>query len=854
MHPIKIKTLVKLCLVALVFVSFFVSCQKADKRNSQMLDAGWQLMSDTLTKPITVTVPGDVHMYLFNNGLIPDPFVGEVDKELQWISDKTWVYKLNFSPSQEIFDKQNIELVFDGIDTYASIYLNDTLLFFADNMFRTWNVDVKDILRKTNNELCVVFYPVDSILNQKIENFGIQLPENRAHTRKAAFQFGWDWSPVYKTIGLWKPVCLNAWSEAKINSVHIYTSQITDNKADMMLDVEIESATSCSMNLEVLNNNKEVIETNLKLNTGNNTFSFPFTINNPKLWYPHELGEQNLYQFEVNLADANKVCDSKTVTTGIREIKLIREKDSIGESFYFQVNGKPLYAKGVNYIPEDNFLSRMNRDRTRKLLRSVTEVNMNMLRVWGGGTYPDNYFFEICDSLGILVWEDFMFANTLYPDYQEFYDNVKIEAVQQIKRIRNHPSLALWCGNNEIDEGYHNWGWQKQFSWTEEQDLRLKKAYDTLFKSILPSLVDTYDKSIDYWPSSPSIGWGRPQSLLSGDAHYWGVWWGEEPFEMYNKKVGRFNSEYGFQAYPDYNTMRKFGDESELKIGSSLIEAHQKHARGTRLIEDFMEKYFCVPTDLEEYVFVSQLSQMYGICIAVDAHRREKPRNMGSLYWQLNDSWPVVSWSSIDYFGRWKALHYNLKRYFSPVLIGMDTIKGSKHAFWIVNELPQTINADLLIDLRSFDGSVLHSISYPVSVESGKVCVLKDLLTDDIIKPLDKNFVFVHLQLCQGDELLSERFKYFVHPKYFMLENPNINITKSVADETVELFVETDVFTKNIQLMCNDVDGHFDKNYFDMVGEKPRKVIFYLSGNVKPEELVFSFRTYNEVSRKANNK
>lgn len=843
-------SIAKLCFVAMAFVSILGSCQKPSKHNSQLLTSGWQLLSDTLQKPIAVKVPGNVHVDLFENGIIPDPFVGEVENDLQWIPDKTWVYETTFDPSQEIFNQDKIEIVFDGIDTYADIYLNDSLLFFADNMFRTWTADVKKILKKTDNQLRVVFYSVDSILNQKIEEFGLQLPENRAHTRKAAFQFGWDWSPKYKAVGLWKPVYLNAWTEAKINSTYIYSIQIVDKKADMTVEVEIESVSNQTMKLIVLNNQKEIVEEIIDLKVGNNTFSFPFEIPEPKLWYPRELGEQNLYQFEINLIESNKICDSKIITTGIRETKLIREKDSIGESFYFMVNGKPLYAKGVNYIPEDNFLNRMNRDRTRKLLQSAAEVNMNMLRIWGGGIYPDDYFFEICDSLGILVWEDFMFANTLYPDYQEFYENVKVEAIQQIKRIRNHPSLALWCGNNEIDEGYHNWGWQKQFSWTEEQDLRLKKAYDTLFKSILPSLVSIYDKSIDYWASSPSIGWGRPQSLLSGDVHYWGVWWGEEPFEMYKKKVGRFNSEYGYQSYPDYNTMLHFGNKNELKIGSSLIEAHQKHARGTRQIEDFMRRYFCVPTEIEDYVFVSQLTQMYGMCIAIDAHRSARDRNMGTLYWQLNDSWPVVSWSSIDYFGRWKALHYGLKKYYTPVLIGMDTINSGKNAVWVVNDLPETVNAELQIDICGFDGSVLHSVNYPVSVESGDVFVLKDISIDDVIKTVDKNSVYAHLLLLKGETLLSERFKYFVYPKYFNLQIPDINIATAVVGKTIEIAVKADVFTKNMQLMSNDIDGHFSHNFFDLVAEKEKKVVFYPSGNINLDKLTFSYRTYNEFSRK----
>ncbi|MDR0969419.1 MAG: hypothetical protein LBM67_02625 [Lentimicrobiaceae bacterium] len=459
----------------LILLAFLTSCSTNKKPVFQQLDANWKLKSDTLFQEITTTVPCSIHTDLFENNFIPDPFSGTVEESLLWIAERKWNYELVFSPSSEILKQNTIELIFEGIDTYANIYLNDSLLFFADNMFRTWKIDVSNALKQNENRLRIEFFPIDSIQNERVEALGMKLPEPYAFTRKAAFQFGWDWSPKYKTMGLWKPVYLSAWSKARLDSPFIYPEQISETKAAMIFEVDVETETACTATLQLVSETKKLLHHNLTLQKGINHIKLPFEIENPILWCPKELGEPHLYQFDVVLCDESKhIYDTKNITTGIREIQLVCERDSIGESFFFKVNGLPLYAKGANYVPEDNFPNRMNANRTRKLLSDVISVNMNMLRVWGGGIYPDDYFFEICDSLGLLVWQDFMFANTMYPDNIEFFENVKIEAAQQIKRLRNHPSLALWCGNNEIDEGYHNWGWQLLCNWDSLQNKRAK--------------------------------------------------------------------------------------------------------------------------------------------------------------------------------------------------------------------------------------------------------------------------------------------------------------------------------------------------------------------------------------------
>ena len=489
---------------------------------------------------------------------------------------------------------------------------------------------------------------------------------------------------------------------------------------------------------------------------------------NPQLWWPNEMGEQLLYDFEVVLKKDNRVLDSKKFKSGIRTFEMVDEPDSIGRAFYFKVNGVPMYAKGANYVPEEMIETWINADNTLKLLQMAKDAHFNMLRVWGGGIYPSDDFFNICDSLGILVWQDFMYAGTMYPYDEAFLENARIEAEEQVRRLASHPSLALWCGGNEISEGYYNWGWQKSLNWSEEDDQAIKAGYDQLFETILPEAVTLYDGTRPYWPSSPSKGWGRPESLTEGDVHYWGVWWGEQPYEVYREKVGRFNSEYGYQSYPDYQTLLKIAQGEELSKDAEVIAAHQKHARGTRQIDDFIKRYYpnVQPKDFEEYVHLSQLSQAYGMEIAIEAHRTAKPYNMGTLYWQLNDAWPVTSWSSIDYYGNPKVFHERLKTLYAPVLLSLDR---KDYGVFVTSDLLRNIDGTLTIKVCNLEDLKLDELEdHPLFEQKVKVemkanenrkFVVEGL--SEYLRNLDLQKVYVKLQLTEGDTLTAERKCYF---------------------------------------------------------------------------------------------
>ena len=732
----------------------FSSCSKHQPVLVQSLNEGWNLSGDTLNINLPVNVPSVVQQNLYDAGLIPHPYEGVVEEKLLWISDHPWIYALNFDVDAKVLNKEVIELVFEGIDTYAEVRLNGEKLFDANNQFRTWKKDVKSLLKPQDNHLEVVFPRYDSLQLALYEQHQPRLPEKYAVSRKAPYQHGWDWAPKYKNVGIWKPVELVGWSEARMENAYIVTNEASEIQAKLSLHLDVECTSEANLEAELLLNGKMMHCFVFPVQQGNQHKVFSFSIEEPRLWWPNEMGEHSLYDYEIQLKINGKLLDAKKIQTGIKTVQLVQEPDEVGSSFYFKVNGVPMYAKGANYVPEEMIETWINPDNTLKLLHMAQEAHFNMLRVWGGGLYPSDDFFNICDSLGILVWEDFMYAGTMYPYDQAFLENAKIEALEQVKRLASHPSLALWCGGNEISEGYHNWGWQQSLEWSEDDDRAIKAGYDRLFEEILPLVVETYDGTRPYWPSSPSKGWGRPESLTQGDVHYWGVWWGEQPYEMYREKVGRFNSEYGYQSYPDYATLQQIAQGEVLDKDAAVIAAHQKHPRGTRQIDDFIQKYFSYPNDFEEYVYVSQLSQAYGMEVAIESHRTAKPYNMGTLYWQLNDAWPVVSWSSIDYYGRPKVFHERLKTLFAPVLLSLD---HKDQQVWVTSDLLRNIDGMLTVRVNNLEGNLLFEQTVKVEqsanenkkyyVEGLRECLLK----------ADPQQIQIKLELTEAETLLAER-------------------------------------------------------------------------------------------------
>lgn len=768
-------------------------------------------------------VPGTVHTDLLANKLIPDPFIGANEKQLQWIENEDWQYQTTFTISKAELKHQNAILHFDGLDTFAEVYLNGTKILSADNMFRTWKVDVKRVLKVGQNKLQITFASAVKKGKEEAKKLPYTLPgDEKVFTRKAQYHFGWDWGPRFVTAGIYKKVVLRFWDNAILSQVKTNQDLTDKTLAKVVFSVDINTNKVGQYQLKINDKTEEI-----QLQKGQNTLSFSYEIKNPKLWWPNGLGEAHLYPFDIHLIKDMQVIDSQKVTIGLRTIELVQEKDAIGKSFYFKVNGQPVYMKGANVIPPDSFLPRVTDSVYQSIVKNAVNANMNMLRVWGGGVYTDDVFYEACDKNGILVWQDFMFACAMYPGDEAFLENVKQEVVDNVTRLQNHPSIALWCGNNENDEGWHNWGWQKQYKYSEADSTKIWNDYQKLFHDLIPKTLDSLLPKNEnrYWPSSPSIGWGRKESLLSGDAHYWGVWWGLEPFEMYEMKVGRFMSEYGFQGLPEKKTFLAFTKSDELNFDSEAVKNHQKHPTGYQTINEYMARDYQVPTNFEDFIYVSQFLQAEGMKTAIEAHRRAKPNCMGTLFWQLNDCWPVTSWSSVDYYGRWKAFQYEAKRSFNPILVDI-TANEVNYEVRVINDEPIPHHITLVEEVMDFNGNPIDGYEVEFDIEANSNEVLSATPKENYrAKNLRQMVISVTCTTATGKT--SKGLYYFVKPKDLQLTKPNIQISK-IDDFTYE--ITSDVLAKNVYLSSEE-DTFFSDNYFDILPRQ--KVTIKLTKPVK---------------------
>jgi beta-mannosidase len=802
----------------LIFICYSVSAQTFYRNLSS---ENWTFNKQIETKKHKATIPGTVHTDLFQNQLIPNPFFGANEKKLQWIENENWEYETYFTLSESELENQNIDLEFEGLDTYAMVYLNGKAVLEADNMFRKWTIAAKTHLKIGANHLKVVFHSAVQKGKEEAKKLSYTLPEKeRVFVRKAQYQFGWDWGPRFVTAGIWKKVQLKFWNSAKIENIKYSQIELNDKKAVLEFTTEIYVSKVKTIQLKI-NEKTEVF--NLK--KGKNKIKMQYEIANPKLWWCNGLGDANLYPFTVEINQKKQFLDSKKLNIGLRTIELIQEKDQAGKSFYFKLNGKSVFMKGANVVPPDSFLPRVSDTTYFSLVENAKKANMNMLRVWGGGVYFDDAFYEACDANGILVWQDFMFACSMYPGDEKFVENVKQEVIDNVNRLQNHPSIAIWCGNNENDEGWHNWGWQKQFNYSKADSTQIWNDYKKVFHEMIPQTLDSLlpkDKNI-YWSSSPSIGWGRKESLLQGDSHYWGVWWGKEPFEIYEKKVGRFMSEYGFQGMPNLETLQKVMNKQDLNFTSETFKNHQKHPTGYETINEYMERDYVVPKDFEDYAYVSQLLQARGMKIAIEAHRRAKPYCMGTLFWQLNDCWPVTSWSSLDYYGNWKAFHYQAKRSFENLLFSIEEEKDS-YRIYIVNDDLNQYSGELVIDLIDFNGTKLwnEKIIFIASENSSKVhfeISKKDFLAFNLKQAV------LSVSFPSLEKIYSRH--YFFKPKDLQLAKPNIQI-KVLDKLTIE--ISSDVLAKDV-FLSSENQVFFEDNYFDLLPNEKR--IIKLSKAVK---------------------
>ena len=822
-------SIISLCLTSLFF---FTSCSgHLSKKN--ILLKNWKFEYNNAWHQ--ATVPGAIHTDLLSHNLIPDPFYRDNEQSVQWVSSQEWHYKTQFTKS-EMARYKHAELVFEGLDCIAMFYLNGKPLLHTagtnrtDNMFRKWvfPLDIKDL--KKNNELTITFLPTTVYEEEMAKQWSYALPEFRAFTRKAQYQSGWDWGPKLITCGIWKPAYIELWNEHRILDCQIYQKELTDEKAVIEIEtyVEVNEPTKLTLSCFV-NGAKMIEERQVQFSAGKHIMSQTVTIQNPQKWYPNGMGEQPLYDISVKI-EGNHSTDSVKKIIGLKTIELIREKDTIGESFYFQINGEPFFAKGANWIPAHSFPTEVTSEKYYRLLKNCKESNMNMIRVWGGGIYENDIFYQYCDEMGILVWQDFMFAGAIYPDNSDFLDNIAQEAQEQVKRLRNHPCLALWCGNNEVKNAWEDWGWQKRYS--EEEKKLISKSIDTIFNQLLLKIVQENDPERDYLPTSPLWGWGHPECFTEGNAHYWGVWWGEEPFEVWADKTGRFMTEYGFQSYPELASIMSFTQMEDRIFNSPVMKNHQKHNRGFIIIGKAINQYFGMADFFTEFLYRSQLAQAYGYTTAIEAHRLAMPRCMGSLYWQLNDCWPVASWSTIDYYERKKAAWFAAKKAFKNVMITTGKVENGKLPVYLISDERNDINGTM--EVRLYNTSILYKenalpeshIQKEVTGKAKAVTLIDYIdITKLGIEPLNE-FV-LHIALKINDSIVAEKLHYFTYPKYLQLVKPDLRVRFEEKEGYFQIKVMSDAVTKGVFLSTDkDFYGDFSDNYFDLLPHQEKIITF----------------------------
>jgi beta-mannosidase len=795
----------------LVVLTFLVccGCQKQDQPQTLTLHDHWEFKNHTDSIWSKAIVPGNVHSDLLRNNLIKDPFIGNNALELQWISNTDWEYKTEFQLNTGMLRKKHIELNFAGLDTYATVYLNDSIILKSNNAFRTFTIDVTKLLKK-DNYLQIIFEKTSTYEAIEKAKLPYELPEgNRIFTRKAQFQYGWDWGPVLNTSGIWKPITLTAYNDFKIREAYIEQTELYKNLATFSVALEVSSDLKTPVSYEIYVN-----DTLNAIVSKSDPSEITFQIEHPKLWWPHNLGTPYLYDIKIIAKQENEILDTISVKKGIRSIVLISEKDSIGESFYFKVNGVDVFMKGANYIPQHSFQDQVTTADYEKILNNVVDANMNMLRVWGGGIYENDIFYDLCDEKGILVWQDFMFACAMYPGDTEFLENVKHEAIDNVKRLRNHASIALWCGNNENNEAWHNWGWQAGRS--ENEKTEIWNNYLQVFDTLLPNIIKNYTTT-DYWESSPKHGRLNPLYKTEGDAHDWWLWHSGYPFEYLEENVPRFMSEFGFQGFPSYEAIRFVNQSDSISISYTGFLSHQKHNRGFDLIKEYMQRDFPVPDHPKDYVYMSQLLQAYGMNKGFEAHRRARPYNMGTLYWQLNDVWPSVSWASLDYLGNWKALHYTAKKAFENILIS-SYVKNDSLQTYLINDALQPHKGKLNIQILDFNGNKLFSVSKEIKVAKN---------SSEVKHVIDLN----SLQLEKNSVVIVSTFNnkssyfYLARPKDLRLQKANIQKTIAESETGFTIELSSASLQKGVFLFTKE-KGHFSDNFFDLLPNQKVRIDF----------------------------
>ncbi len=798
------------------------------------LHEGWLVRRLGDKNTINATVPGSVYGDLLNAGIIEDPFWKDNEDSVLPLMDYDYEYTLNFDLDEGMNKASEILLVFEGLDTIADIYLNDTHIDHTENMHRTWKYAVRSLLKQQGNLLRVIFHsPTKYIADafSKAPTLGTEDAMNGfVHIRKAHYMFGWDWGAHLPDAGIWRPVYLLGIDDYRIESVDIL--QFHDNgSVRLSIEPEIESYISnsksrnFSLRCTITDPDGSVIY--------QGAASDSIIIDNPLLWWPNGLGEQHLYTVEVSILDDDDIClDTWKKKIGLRTITMDRTPDQWGERFATCINGVSIFAMGADYIPEDHLLGRVDVETTRTLLKKAVFANFNSIRVWGGGYYPDDWFYDLCDEMGLIVWQDFMFACAVYDLTEDFEKNITAEVEDNIKRLRHHASLGLMCGNNEMEQFVLERTWVSKESEIED--------YLIMYEKLIPALMKKLAPQVFYWPASPSSGgsFDNPRDENRGDVHYWDVWHGNKPFSEYRHFYFRYLSEFGFQSFPSVKTIESFtDDEADKNIFSYIMEKHQRNGSANGKIMNYMQQTYKYPTDFGTLIYASQLLQADAIRYGVEHFRRNRNdcRCMGAVYWQFNDCWPVASWSSVDYRQRLKALHYFARRFFAPVMISCEE-QGMLGSGQELVRLPFEFNKSIRLNVTNetlsdekitVSWAVRRSDSSIIREESSDILVpsLSSVWLDKVeLSSIDIYNEYVSYTAYRDDSVISEGTVIFSYPKYFRYKDPELSY--KIDGDCIT--VNSKCYAKSVEILNDNEDLILSDNYFDLNGDS--KTVKILSG------------------------
>ena len=773
----------------------------------------WSILHPLKKEWIDLGEKGSVQEALINSGELPNPFYGMNEHKFGWIENHLWRFKSSFSVTKSALNNDFLELEFPSLDTYAEIYLNDSLILTTENAFIPHSVQIKDLIHEGENEIEIVFTPPVIYHKKMYENASYHLPAPNdvgdipiaSYTRKPQYQFGWDWALRINTMGINKPAILHAYNISRISNKSMRTVSIEKDTAVLEFDLFLSN----NQVREVVWESK--LFKNEKVTIKNGKFTRRVVVAHPELWWPRGQGKQSMdIDFITIKTIDNQLIDSFKIKFGIKTSRLIQEKDEWGTSYYFKINGRTIFSKGADYIPQDIFPTKVTDSAIISMVETMAESNFNMVRVWGGGYYPDEVFFEKCDELGIMVWQDFMFACAMYPGDAKFTCNVKGELKYQLPRIAAHPSVVLFNGNNEVDVAWKNWGFQGKYNLFGKKATEIEDAYNLVFKEIAPSLVQSAS-SVPYIHTSPLSNWGKDEYYNHGSQHYWGVWHGKDPLEDFGKKIGRFNAEYGFQSFPEYNTLMSFSEESDWSLKSDVMKHHQKSYVGNGMILKHTKLLYGEPKTFEEFVYFSQLTQARAVSMAIAGHRIDAPRCGGTLYWQMNDCWPAPSWSSIDYYGNWKALQYKVKKDYQDVAIVAKYDGLNDKTLFIVSDSPDNKIAKINIRLISLEGDTLLTKPRIFKITQGSSFEIT--FGDYLRQHIGSNNCVISIEYSDDQDLVFQRNFDFIGNLYEKANADDIQLFLEKNANYYSLKIKNSKFVRNLWISASKPYVKFSRNF-----------------------------------------